>query len=359
MPILYTLQNPGLVTVFEFDTVAKMSSMDTYGIQVHGPKNTLQTVNYTEGGPELWELSDTLGPVSWNVSVPGAATVFGAASGMSPDVVHQFWVGWIQGARVHMQALMQEHAIELTLQPDEVPIFPAIMDGDGTAALFSWRPVGTGAALWRHLFSGKIKTAGQVASEALSEIPGRPVLSAAGFVPGERAPVAVIGWLEAQPTGSVLGVAVVMPKQMRVLRSDPVPRTAPFMNQRPAVWAKPPLAEGQFQLVGVLQSIGEQPPSYQVAQLDARLSPSSAAVQLSDSQVAPGELQAAAFDYEKVIAKAAPFRALLTKNGTLFTGGNEPFPERVPIDSTLPLATGLHRYLGTRHPDGTLTFKGI
>jgi hypothetical protein len=48
---------------------------------------------------------------------------------------HQFWVGWLVGRRLHMQALMQVKPIDTELATDEVPIFPAVTDLSGVGNL--------------------------------------------------------------------------------------------------------------------------------------------------------------------------------------------------------------------------------
>ena len=201
----FSLASPGFITIHE---EGMFFSTETYAIGVLGPRRILHTAEFVqsgqgEGGAHAMQVGLVGRPV------PENARIFAAGSGISPGNTHQFWVGWLVGRHVHMQALMQEKPIEAELAADETPIFPAITDGSGAVSLYTWRPApGGGTALWRHTFKGAIKTAGTASAEALSEIPGRPVVSVVGAIPGERAAHALIGWVESGSEGAVLGIAV-------------------------------------------------------------------------------------------------------------------------------------------------------
>ena len=124
---------------------------------------------------------------------------------------------------------MQEGPVDTELAADETAIFPAVMDGAGAAALYSWRPVaGGGTALWRRLFTGAIKTKATVAAEALTESRGGRSSRSSGRFPASEAQHALIGWAENTPAGAVLGIAIIRPTQMRVVRSSPSPASGRF-----------------------------------------------------------------------------------------------------------------------------------
>ena len=104
--------------------------------------------------------------------MPDGAKVFSVTGASSPEQARQFWVGWQVKKRLYMQALMQQGPIGVDLAADETPLFPAVMDDAGVAALYSLRPAADHVALWRHVFTGAIKTKATVAVEALTELPG-------------------------------------------------------------------------------------------------------------------------------------------------------------------------------------------
>jgi len=353
----FSLASPGLITIYE---AGPFLSTDTYAIDVLGPRRILHTAELMQSGPEQEELT-LLKRVSWGVSLPENARIFTAGSGVSPSRTHQFWVGWLAGRRVHMQALMQEKAIETELAGDETPIFPAITDGSGAASLYTWRPAPGGAtALWRHTFKGAIKTAGTASAEALSEIPGRPLVSVAGAIPGERAAHALIGWVESGNEGAVLGIAVITPTRMRVVRSKPLHDLVAFANQRLGIWGQAPTAVGKYQLAAVVQSRAGAP-AYQLAVFNVTADTGEGRVDLSDARIPAGTLHAAAFDYERNHTQAMLNPAYLTKDGTLWFGTNPPTIKRrgIDLDSPLPIATTSYTYWGTRAPDGTITFQQL
>jgi hypothetical protein len=352
----FSLASPGLITIHE---EGQFDFTDTYAVGVLGPRRLLHTAEFVQRGRELEELKPTKW-VSWDVPVPENARIFAAGSGISPKNTHQFWVGWLVGRHVHMQALMQEKPIETDLAADETPIFPAITDGSGAVSLYTWRPAPGGAtALWRHTFKGAIKTAGTASAEALSEIPGRPVVSVAGAIPGERAAHALIGWVESGSEGAVLGIAVVMPTRMRVVRSKPLRDLVGFVNQRPGIWAGVKTAAGQYQLAAVVQS-RTGAPAYHLAIFNVGGDAGEGRVDL-DTPVPPGTLHAAAFDYERDNTRASLDPAFLTKDGTLWFDTHPPMIKRrgVDLDSPLPIATTSYVYWGTRAPDGTITFEQL
>jgi len=349
----FALANPGIVTILA------PNHDETYTIDILGPKRLLHTSQFYQGGIERYDLQSSQGPVSWGVPVPEDALVFGATSSVTTGFSHQFWVGWLVGCRLHMQALMQVKPIDSELAADEVPIFPAVTDLSGVGNLYTWRPAGQGTSLWRHSFMGQIKSVGAVTKEALSEIPGHPLVSVAGTIPGEHEQHAVIGWIEATPDGAVLGMAIVKPDHLRVIRSKPMAGMAPFIRQRPGVWAAAsPGPVGHFQLVAVLRSQTEHP-AYTVAALKVRPESDLGEVDLADSGIPAGTLHSAAFDEDKNPTKPSFSRTFLTKDGTVLAcNPPEVRLHGVDLDSPLPVAsTSFHSYWGTRATDGTMTFQ--
>jgi hypothetical protein len=283
--------------------------------------------------------------------------LFGATSAVSAGMSHQFWVGWLLGRRLHMQALMQPKPIEMEIEADEVPILPAVTDSSGVGNLYTWRPAGRGTALWRHSFSGQIKTAGFATSEALSEIPGQPVVSIAGTIPGEESQHVVIGWVEATVEGAVLGIAFVSPERMRVIRSKPIAGMVPVVRQRIGLWAAAPVSAGRFQLIAAVQSQAEQP-AYGAAVMNIGPNADQGSVTLSGIGIPAGTLHSAAFDYDSY-EEPSFSRTFLTKDGTLWAR-KKPEVKRhsVDLDSPLPVAsTSVGTYWGVRAADGTMTFE--
>jgi hypothetical protein len=345
----FTLTNPGVVSFFDAELYT------TYGIGVVGPRRLLQTTQFGETGAERDEVF-AFKPSPWNVPVPADAEIFGVTGGNLPEQVRQFWVGWIAGKKVHMQALMQETPIELDLAADETPIFPGIMDGAGVAALYSWRPVPGGTALWRHLFSGAIKTKATAVTEALTEIPGRPALSVIGAIPGDKTQHALLGWVEEAPGGVVLAIAVIRPAQVRIVRSEPIPNVAPFPRQRAAIWASAPAGPQRYQLAVALQS-REAPHAYQEAKLTVGPRAEDREVSLSPITVPPDRLHAAAFTYIKDQFEPQTHALCLTVDGrTWIPNFPEPRHDGVSLDDPLAVMTTRREYWGTRAADGTLQF---
>ena len=287
----FALANPGLVAIYQD------FADEVFVLAVLGKNRILHTAEFAQRGRERENL-ETSKWVSWDVSVPEGALLFGATSAVSAGMSHQFWVGWLLGRRLHMQALMQLKPIEMEIEADEVPILPAVTDHSGVGNLYTWRPAGRGTALWRHSFSGQIKTTGFATSEALYEIPGQPVVSIAGTIPGEESQHAVIGWVEATAEGAVLGVALVSPERMRVIRSEPIAGMVPIVRQRLGVWAGVPMSTGRFQLIAVLQSLADKP-AYSVAALNIGPNADQSSVALSAIDLPAGTLHSAAFDINK------------------------------------------------------------
>jgi len=352
----FALANPGIVTTYE---VGRSQANETFTIDLIGPHRILHTSEFGQDGIELEELTSSR-PVSWGVPVPEDALVFGATSGITTGFSQQFWVGWLAGRRLHMQALMQTKPIDTELALGEVPIFPAVTDGSGVGSLYTWRTVRDGTALWRHSFAGQIKTVGSAIDEGLYEMPGHPVASVAGTIPGEQSQHAVIGWVEAAGEGSVLGIAVVLPERIRVIRSEPIPGMIPFVRQRLGIWAAAPSSVGRFQLIVALQSLTDQP-TYSTGVLDIGPDSDHGSLALSGIGVPAGTLHAAAFDEEKNHLEPTFSRTFLTNDGTLWA--REPVQVKrhsVDLDSPLPVAsTSVYTYWGTRAADGTMTFQPL
>ncbi len=350
----FALANPGLVAIYQD------FADEVFVLAVLGKNRILHTAEFAQTGRERAHL-ETDKWVSWDVPVPEGALLFGATSAVSASMSHQFWVGWLLGRRLHMQALMQLKPIEIAIDADEVPILPAVTDHSGVGNLYSWRPAGSGTALWRHSFSGQIKTAGSVTSEAQSEIPGQPVVSIAGTIPGEESQHAVIGWVEATAEGAVLGVALVSPERMRVIRSEPIPGMVPIVRQRLGVWAGSPMSAGRFQLVAVVQSQAEQP-AYSIAAMNIGPNADQGAISLSGIDIPAGTLHSAAFDVNKDYyydVKPSFSPTFLTEDGDLWARKRpEVLRHSVDLDSPLPVAsTSVGTYWGVRAADGTVTFE--
>ncbi|MEA2700646.1 MAG: hypothetical protein QOI66_4917 [Myxococcales bacterium] len=353
----FTVSNPGLVTTYE---IGDFVSREVYTIDVVGPRRILQTTQFAERGPERDQLG-AQPPVPWDVEVPDGAQLFGATSGISPGLAHQFWVGWLAGPRLHLQALMQKAPVDITVAADESLIFPPVMDRAGTACLYSWRPTGAGAAtaLWRHVVSGQLNTAAVATTEALSEIPSRPVVSVAAAIPGEPSQHAVLGWVEATPAGTVLGLAIVMPDRLRVFRSDPIADTVPFANQRLGVWAAAPASLQRVRLTAVVAS-KTAPAAYRVATFSVAPAPAGASLSLANTDLPAGQLHAAAIDYLKNHVDPAFQQTFLLGDGTLWTG-KVPHAQRqgVVLNDPLAVATTMNAYWGVRSGNGPLTFEPL
>ena len=296
-------------------------------------------------------------PVSWDVAVPEGAQLFGVTSGVMAGKVHQFWVGWLLDRRLHAQALLQEAPIDSDLAPGESPIFPAVMDGSGRACLYSWRKGRQGSALWRHIFSGKIKSAGSATAEALSEVAADPLVSGAAAVPGEASRHAVLAWVEETPAGAVLGLAIVEADRLRVLRSDPIADAGPVVRQRIGVWAA---SFDRAEVAAVLEA-RQAPRAYSIVRFSSSPGSEKGAVSRSPLPLPPGMLHAAASDYYKVESRAAPQHTFLMTDGSLLSG-KSPTVRRtgVTLDSPLPIVTTAERfYWGVRASDGTLAFEPL
>jgi hypothetical protein len=347
----FALASPGLVTIYQ--DLAE----EVFGLAVLGKNRILHTAEFAQRGQEREDL-ETSKWVSWDVPVPEGVLLFGATSAVSTGVSHQFWVGWLLGRQLHMQALMQLKPIDKEIEADEVPILPAVTAHSGVANLYTWRPAGHGTALWRHSFSGLIKTAGSVTSEALSEIPGQPVVSIVGTIPGEESQHAVIGWVEATSEGAVLGVAIVSPERMRVIRSEPSAGVVPLVRQRLGVWAGATTSAGRFQLIAALQSLADKP-AYSVAVLNIGPDADQVSVALSGIDLPAGMLHSAAFDNDMSYLQPSFSRTFLTKDGDLWARKQlQVARHSVDLDSPLPVAaTSVGTYWGTRAADGTMTFE--
>ncbi len=345
----FGLAIPGVATSYAIDDEA------IYVLGTSGSRNQLVTTEYYESGVEPHELR-SFKPSFWGVDVPDGAELFAPTGGITPENARQYWVGWLLGQRVSMLALMQKHPVEADLAADETALFPPVMDKAGVAALYSWRPVAQGVALWRRLFTGAVKTKPSVTTEALTEIPGRPVVSVVGAIPGEPTQHAIIGWAEDTAAGAVLGIAVVRPDQIRVMRSDPIPGFIPFVHQRPGIWASAPPTAERYELKLALES-REEPHRYQTAQLSVAAQSGERMTSLQ-ADLPTGQLHAAAYDYAKDHVGAFANQEFLTKDGRLWSG--PPFrltKQGVSLDDPLTiLMTYTQAYWGERSADGGLSF---
>jgi hypothetical protein len=255
--------------------------------------------------------------------------------------------------------------VDTDLAADETAIFPAVMDKDGVAALYAWRRVAGGSALWRHLFRGAIKTKTSVSTEALTEIAGRPVVSVVGAIPGEPTQHALIGWAEDTAAGAVLGIAVVRPDHISVVRSEPTPGFSPFVHQRPGIWASAPNptpGAGRYELRLVLQSRAEAagPGTYQTAKFSVGAKAVAPKVSLESVGLPAGQLHAAAYDYVKDSIDPLANQAFLTRDGQLWFGPPPTLMKHgVSLDDPLTILTTGRAYWGERSADGTLSFHQL
>jgi hypothetical protein len=271
-----------------------------------------------------------------------------------------------------MQAIQQPAPIAAELQADEAPIFPAVMDGAGGAALYTWRATGGGTALWRRLFSGQLQQPGRMTQEALGETVGHPVVSGAGAVPGEPTRHAVLGWVEDGAEGARLGLAIIRddprddPRgdargdRLRVIRSEPLAGMAAVARQRLGVWAA---SLDRIELAAVLETRGP-PGGYALARFSLAASwPESRVVTRTPLPLAPGTLHAAAIDYYKNNLEPRLHQTLLRGDGALLTayGADQPLRierQGVPLDDPLAVVTvTAAAFRGVRPPAGGVIFE--
>jgi hypothetical protein len=342
------LWNPGIVATYDTDPIMR----DTYGLFVKDGR--VHTLEYFEGSP-LRRTMKAHEPVDWEIRVPAGATLFSLTGGVAPENIEQFWVGWAVDRAVHMEAISDHHAQVVSLAPDEAPIFPGVLGGNGTASLFTWRKA-AGTALWLRTFAPKGKTP---TLRSVAEIPGQPVSSIVAAVPGERSHHALVGWVEASPRGAVLAIAVLKGERTSIVRSDPVGDSRPLPLQRIGLWAG---SLHRQELTAVL--LGEGPAAgYVLARFSVK--PGAAAGTLSTSHIdlQAGEIASAAIDYYRDNSRPLPHCAILTTDGRVLRDDRDqtrPHLLRagVPLDSPMPIVTTAGAaYWGERGADGRLSFK--
>jgi hypothetical protein len=350
----FTICTPGVVSSYQ------ASLMDFFAVSTPGTKHVLHTTKYMPGGRELGQLVPSK-LASWDVEVPEGARLFSVTGGVVSGRPMQFWVGWLVDRTLQMQALMQEGPINTELVAGEVPIFPAIMDGAGHAALYSWRPTPTGATLWRRLFSGAIHQPGTVTAAQVSELPANPAVSFAGAVSGEESEHALIGWLEDGAEGSRMGVVIIRPGGVEVLRSEPIPRTTVFGRQRIGVWAA---AFDRLEIAAILEN-NDGSGGYQLARFAVAASSKKGAVTLLPRSIPAGELRGAALEYYKNNTEAEVYQSFIGVDGVLLTAYAVDEPARPTrllssLDDPLPIVTtGTAAFYASRSDDDRVTFEPL
>jgi hypothetical protein len=329
----FTIWTPGIVSSYDG------GFFEIFGLSTQGKRHLLHTTQFHQGGPELRQIVSGE-PVSWDVEVPEGAQLFSVTGGVFSGHSKQFWVGWRLDRGLHMQALMQEKPIDTDLVPGEVPIFPAILDGAGRAALYSWRASGSGTALWRRVFSGDIHQPSTVTAAQLSEVPAQPVVAFAGTVPGESSQHALLGWLEDTADGARMGLASVRPDGVRILRSEPIPGTASVARQRLGIWAA---SHDHFELAAILQT-REGTGGYDLARFTVSPSSDKGAVTRIPLNLSSGIVHSAAVDYYKNNLEPRLHQTFVTTDGLLLAAsgaGKPPLRQRraSSLDDPLPVVT--------------------
>ncbi len=350
----FTLQAPGVVSTFD---AGPITGYELYALTTVGPRRILHTISFFERRPDLGEPSEG-NPLSWQVEVPAGALLFGVGGGVDTERSQNFWVGWLAGRRIHMQALKLDDPLETDILPDEAPVFPALMDGAGRATLYSWRPGADGATLWQRAFRGELGKPGEVGQATAVAVKGNPLVTVVGGIFGERAPNALIGWVEKTPAGAVLAVAAVTPSAPpRLWRSEPVADASPLPRQRLALWAP---AANRIELAALL--VSDKDKSITLARFALDGTPFGTVTHMP---VAGPEIPviAGAVDYFKDEHRARFNVALLTTDGRLMikktygSGALRVGSEGLQPDDPLALLTGVNgaTYRAVRAPDGTIS----
>jgi hypothetical protein len=375
----FTIDAPGVITTNESGR-----SYELYGLAALGPRHLLNTIRFWERS-EPGELSDKPDVVSWDVEVPQGAQLVGVTSAVSTELAHQYWVGWLLGRSLHMQALKQEAPFTTQLLPGETPIFPAIMDKAGRAAVYSWRPGDDGAGLWRRTFAGDIHQPVTMVERELARIPGRPLAARVAPISELQTSHAIIGWVEESPAGTVLGVALIDSDRVRTFRSEPIENVSPLARQRLGLWAQSydcveldavvRSREEPFGYSLVRFSIGQnQPQKDGFWQVGAQVPPAPFLVSpeaqkpsmvLTEIRIPAGRLHAAAVEHHKWRFELYVSQIYLTDDGRILVAsqiGGELVELRrnVPLDDPLAVITGGDStYWGTRRPDGSITLNSF
>lgn len=361
---------------------------ELFGLAALGKRHVLNTIRFDTRMIDdgSYVLDDPPELAAWDVEVPVGAQIFGATSGFPSTRTHQFWVGWLVGRQLHMQALKQEAPFATDLAEAEVPIFPAVMDKAGRAALYSWRPAAQGTELWQRTFTGEIKQAPTMQSHKVADVPGQPLASVAGVMEGKQHPTshAMVGWVEDSREGAILGMVLIEADQVNVVRSHPVAAMSPLPRQRLGIWG---VAWDCVELSAVVQTRAERP-GYSVVRFslgqnlpnsDGWWSSKSVGMTLADvSQqplwqkrslevtklnLTPGTLHASAIDHYMQRSEKLLHQVYLTRDGHLHraydVGGELQVVFRnIALDDPLAvLISPQNPFWGTRHPDGNFTME--
>jgi hypothetical protein len=336
------LQRPGLVTTSQVQPF-KLNQIYSYYL---GVGRRLHTVKSFRGGNSEARDIRSFDPVDWETTIPPGAQLFSVTAGISPDTTKQFWVGWLAGREVYMEALTEQQAIRTPLAADETVVFPGIMDAAGAASLFSWRAAGEGAKLVQRRYSGT-----SVTEEMVADIPGHPLVSRVAAVPGAPS-LAVVGWVEGSEITrrSVLGIAVVQGGRARVWRSQEISSTSPLAVQRIGVWAG---GADQGEVAAVLVAQGHTP-AYRLARFGPTLGQAPGGPTSLPLDLPPGHLISAAVDYATSPSNPHSAEYYLLKNGAVLDGALITVARAVPPESPLPLIDG---YWVGRNADGSPSFE--
>jgi hypothetical protein len=239
----------------------------------------------------------------------------------------------------------------------ETVVLPAVMDGLGAAALYSWRPTPGGTALWQRVFS----TSSSASERKVAEVPGLVVVSRAWAVPGLRSQHAIIGWVETVDNwSSVLGVASVDDQgRVTVRRSEPIERTVPSPQQRIGVWGS---ALDRLEVTVVVSSRNGEA-GHRVACFGVSAESPQGRVESAPIELKFGRLVRAAIEYSSHGSDPSAATYVLTSDGSLSemykrADRYEAILVRrlVPLDSVLPIVEG---YWGERGSDGRLMFGSL
>jgi hypothetical protein len=341
-PPTLSLQRPGLVTTSQVQPF-KLNQIYSYYL---GVGRRLHTVKSFRGGNSEARGIRSFEPVDWETTVPPGAQLFSVTAGISPDTTQQFWVGWLAGREVCMEALTEQQAIRTPLTAGETVVFPGIMDAAGAATLFSWRTAGDSAKLVQRKFSKTGVTEGVVA-----EIPGHPVVSRVAAVPGAPS-LAMVGWVEGIEVtrSSVLGIAVVEGGQARIWRSHEIPLTSPLAAQRMGVWGA---SADRREVAAVLVAPGDTR-AYRLARFGSTIDEASGAPTTVPINLMPGHMVSAAIDYAASASRPQSAEYYLLKNGVVLGGGLTAVWRDVPPDSPLPFIDG---YWVGRDANGSPSFQ--
>jgi hypothetical protein len=342
-PPTLSLQRPGLVTTSQVQPF-KLNQIFSYYL---GVGRRLHTVKSFRGGNSEARGFRSFDPVDWETTVPPGAQLFSVTAGISPDTTQQFWVGWLAGREVYMEALTEQQAISTPLTAGETLVFPGIMDAAGAASLFSWRAASEGAKLVQRRFSGT-----KVTETIVADIPGHPVVSRVAAVPGAPS-LAVVGWAEGSEVtrSSVLGFAVVEGGQARVWRSQEISLTSPLAAQRLGVWAA---SADHAEVAAVLVAQWHTPAYHRLARFGSTIGPAPGAPTSVPLDLPPGHLVSAAIDYAASPGNPHSAEYYLLKNGAVLNGGMIAVARDVPPDSPLPL---IDDYWVGRNADGSPSFE--